>query len=392
MTRSVRALMTGVCLVSGCEATVVPGPMVIDSAGVQVTLSEPADLVFAELDSMPVLSVGALDATGPTRFQGIQGMHVDRDGRVWVTQATSADLRVFESDGSHWKTRGESGDGPGQFKYARLIGAAAGDSVLVADLGLQRLTVFDPNGEFVRSGQLPDVDGPGILPPLRVDRDGLILGQIPRTVPRALIDVGQAVRDSVELVGVDVGSSSLRSYGTFPEPLAIWTGQTQAPIPFMARPSFDVTGEEVHLVTGSDFRVQVFEERGLQRIYGIDRPARPISEAQVEAYRDFVQEYFPEELKADALAALDHELRPNRLPAYDRVLLSSDGHIWVQIYDPDLWAPHDWDVFDAEGRFVGQVRIENQFYPMVIDQEAVFGVWRDTLGLEQIRAYRYVRP
>lgn len=400
-----RALVAGTCVMpllalAACQASVVPGATVVDSAGVRVTMSEPADLVFAALDSLPILSLGARDATGPTQFQGIQGMHVDRDGRIWVTHVMSPELRIFESDGAYWKTRGGRGQGPGEFGYARVLGAARGDSVLVADLGLRRLSVFDANGEFVRTEPLPEIDDSGLLPPLHVFGDGSILGQVPRMGPRGASDVGQIFSDSVDLVRIDLSASSIHPFRTIPEPLAMGTAdqageirfQSQVPFPFTARVSFDVEGDEVHLVWGPDFRVRVFDEAGLREVYGIARVPRPVGDHHIEAYRTFVQEYAPSGLEADLLAALDHESRPDRLPAYDRVLRSSDGHTWAQIYDPDLWAPRDWDVFDAEGRFAGQVHVENQFYPMVIDQEAVFGVWQDTLGLEQVRAYAFTRP
>jgi hypothetical protein len=99
----------------------------------------------------------------------------------------------------------------------------------------------------------------------------------------------------------------------------------------------------------------------------------------------------PEQMRADHLSALDHELRPDVLPGYDRVLVSDDGHVWAQGYELDPAVPHDWDVFDARRRFVGQVHVWSGFYPMTITQNSVVGVWRDTLGVEHVRAYRFAR-
>jgi hypothetical protein len=77
------------------------------------------------------------------------------------------------------------------------------------------------------------------------------------------------------------------------------------------------------------------------------------------------------------------------LPGYDRVLVSADGHVWAQVYEADFMAPHNWDVFDEGRRFVGRVQVRGGFYPMTITRDAMVGVWRDTLGVEYVRAYGF---
>jgi hypothetical protein len=99
----------------------------------------------------------------------------------------------------------------------------------------------------------------------------------------------------------------------------------------------------------------------------------------------------PEQLRSDYLSALDHEVRPNVLPAYDRVLVSADGEVWAQVHEPDIAAPHDWDVFDAEGHYLGKVYVAAGVYPLVVTGNAIVGIWRDSLGVEHVQAYRFAR-
>lgn len=159
-------------------------------------------------------------------------------------------------------------------------------------------------------------------------------------------------------------------------------------MPFTTNASFDVAGNHVHLVSGPEFRVEVHSGDGLRAIYGVEREPRIVSASDLESYREFVQEYLPEAMRAEYLEALDNEERPRRLPAYDRVIASRDGHVWAQVYQSDLAAPHDWDVFDREGIFQGRVHVWSGFYPFVITAEAVAGVWRDSMGVEHVRLYR----
>jgi hypothetical protein len=310
--------------VTGCENSDPSDVMVTDSAGVRLTVSENVQRVFAVLDSVPTLSLGGPDATGPTQFSRIQGIHLDPAGRLWVADGQSGELRIFEPDGSHWKTRGGRGEGPGEFVQIRLLNSAPGDTVLVGDGGLDRITIFSPDGEFVRTEVLPSSDRPPPRP-FDVFSDGSILGQLPRVVSAASLEPGQVLTDSVELVRVDLATATILPYGMARGPLWIWTGRSQVPVPFTVNASFDAAGTEAYLVSGSDFRVRVFESGELRKVHAIDRSARPVGNSDLESYRAFVQEYVPEQLRADYLSALDHEVRPNVLPAYDRVLVSADG-------------------------------------------------------------------
>lgn len=384
------------CLLSlaastACDRSASPGVTVTDSAGVRVSVSEDMGLVFAELDSVPRLSLGGPEATGPTRFFRIQGIHVDRSGRLWVADGQSGELRIFEADGSHWKTRGGRGEGPGEFVRIRLLGSGPGDTVVVGDGGTDRITVFSPDGELVRTEILRSSDRPAPRP-FDVFGDGAVLGQLPRIVAASSLRPGQVLPDSVELVRVSPGTSTTEPYGSAPGPLWIWTGRSQVPVPFTVNASFDVAGDEVHLVSGPDFRVRVLENGELREVHAVHRAPRPVGSADLEYYRTFVREYVSEPMRADHLSALEHELRPDVLPAYDRVLASADGHVWAQVYESDPMAAHDWDVFDEQGRFAGRVHVWRGFYPMTVTEDAVVGVWHDPLGVEHVRAYRFARP
>lgn len=363
----------------------------VDSAGVRVTVTEDAPLVFAELDSVPTLSIGGDDVTGPTQFSRVQGVYVDKARRLWVAEGQAGELRIFEPSGAHWKTRGGRGEGPGEFIQVRLLGGMDGDSVLAGDSGADRITVFDPEGEFVRTERLPSSERPAPRP-FDVFEDGSVLGQLPRILPAASLEPGQILRDSVELVRVRSASEVAEPYGTASGPLWLWTGRSQVPVPFTVNASFDVVGSEVHLVSGPDFRIGVLDAAGLRETYGVNRAARAVRTADIDGYRAFVEEYLPEPMRPEYLAALDIELRPRLLPGYDRVLASADGHVWAQVYESDLAAPHEWDVFDGRRRFVGRVRVLSGFSPMVVTRDVLVGVWRDPMGVEYVRAYRLIRP
>lgn len=379
-----------VLLETACEGRPAPIVTVTDSAGVRMTITADVPMVFAELDTIPSVSIGGADASGPTQFFRIQGVYVDVDERLWVADGQSGELRIFAADGTHWKTTGGRGEGPGEFAQIRFLGATAAGSVLFGDSGADRITVFDPEGEFVRTERLPSSDRPAPRP-FDVFDDGSVLGQLHRVLAAQSLEPGQILRDSVELVRVRIDAQREEPYGSAAGPLWLWTGRDQVPVPFTTNASFDVVGDDVHLVSGPDFRVRVFNSEGLRAVYGVEREARTVDEADLDSYRQFVQEYLPESMQEEYLKGLEHEERPNQLPGYDRMISSQDGYVWAQVYASDLAAPHEWDVFDGQGRFSGRVHVWSGFYPMVITRNAIVGVWRDTMGVEFVRKYSLTR-
>ena len=131
MTPSIRPLPTAVQSVawivvsilglSACERDSAATVTVADSAGIRLTLSPDVPTTFAEVDPEPVLSLGGPNAEGPTEFYQIQHVLIDAQDRLWVADGQSGQLRIFQPDGSHWKTRGGRGEGPGEFVRINML-------------------------------------------------------------------------------------------------------------------------------------------------------------------------------------------------------------------------------------------------------------------------------
>lgn len=62
---------------------------------------------------------------------------------------------VFSPAGKLIKVVGRAGSGPGEFRMINGVAIAAGDSILVHDIELQRLSIFDPELRYVRSFPFP---------------------------------------------------------------------------------------------------------------------------------------------------------------------------------------------------------------------------------------------
>jgi hypothetical protein len=84
-----------------------------------------------------------------------------------------------------------------------------------------------------------------------------------------------------------------------------------------------------------------------------------------------------------------------------------DGSIWVQgaqsasalppemqdSYNPQLdLGSRDWDVFDADGRYLGVVSMPVRFQPVRFVGDKIYGIQRDELDVQYIVVLNLVRP
>jgi hypothetical protein len=158
-------------------------------------------------------------------------------------------------------------------------------------------------------------------------------------------------------------------------------------VPFSISATFVPVGEAVHFASGPEFQIRILRDGTEVRTYGVNRARRSVTEDDATAYRAFVEELVPETSREDYVSALEVDARPSELPAYDRLLAGPDGQVWAQVYQASPDAPREWDVYDDEYAFLGQVQVPARFYPMAVLREALVGVWRDELGVEYVRRY-----
>ena len=381
------ALLTLACIAPGaaaCGRTAPSGVTVTDSAGVRVTVSAAPPRTFATVDTIPALTLGGADVTGPTQFGNIRGVHVDRRGNLWVADGQSGEVRLFRPDGSFWKSVGRRGEGPGEFMGLRLLGSFRGDSVAVWDDAQGRLTVLDPEGDVARVVTYHGDDG---YPPnaFHVFRDGTALARVRTVLQAGALEPGAIIPDTAVFARVDYVSARSQPEGGAPGPTWLWTGRSSIPIPFTANPGFDVWGDEVHVTSGPAFRIRVFLNGRLVESYGLDRGPEAVTEADRQEYVDMVTRTTSEgPRRDDYLSVLDDPNVPEVLPAYRTIVADDQGYVWAERY-----AYGTFDVYGPDRALLGRIDV-----PLMLTQvtgSELVGVWRDQLDVEYVRIHRYHR-
>ena len=96
------------------------------------------------------------------------------------------------------------------------------------------------------------------------------------------------------------------------------------------------------------------------------------------------------------------------VPAFGQVFLGPEGSLWVQRtrsardmaegaeegaeFDAqDIGSP-EWEILDAEGRYMGVVTLPEKFRPVNVKDDHIYGVWSDELDVQYVVRLRVNRP
>ena len=93
-------------------------------------------------------------------------------------------------------------------------------------------------------------------------------------------------------------------------------------------------------------------------------------------------------------------------PAFGLLGAGPSGSVWVQRirsaadmaggededFDVQNVGSPEWEVFDAEGRYLGVVELPARFTPAKITEDAVYGIWLDELDVQYVKRLSIVKP
>jgi DNA-binding beta-propeller fold protein YncE len=99
--------------------------------------------------------------TDPGDFAAPQGVALDKDGNVYVTDTLNDRVESFDADGNFISTFGKNGDGPGSLERPKGIAIDSDGHIWVADEMQDRLQVFNSQGQLLTYIGMGHGDLPG---------------------------------------------------------------------------------------------------------------------------------------------------------------------------------------------------------------------------------------
>ena len=366
-----------------------------DSAGVQIVRNTDDPLPRWEL-VQPARRVFGSEEEGPELF-GMVTARLHPNGSLWIEEQQSREIRVFDSrSGAHLFTIGGRGDGPGEFRRRRLLGFDAAGTAYVQDDEHRRLSVFSEGGELLRSHLLPS--SLGIAPrPLHVTRAGTLMGQLPRGLEQVPAD-GSTIRDTVRVWAIQLDDAAPTLVSKSPGALWYFRDGNRVGVPYAGGSRTGFWNDRVYVTDGTGTAsYSVYGPAGLERRVEIERAPRRLDGSSATMFVESMRRWrASESLVRTYEEHLDDMPMPEVQRHWDALLVFDDGGAWLlRAADPEgalaeVPPDHIWDVFDADGVFIGQMRLPaNVGLVQVSGQNALTSVvdelGRVTVAIHEVR-------
>ena len=380
------------------------GATVRDSAGIAIVENPlPASAPTYTLDAHD-LEIGEAEGRDEYQLHNVTAItRLAGGGIVVVTGGTQ--VRWYAPDGRFRQRAGAAGDGPGEFRDIRYLRAIAGDSVLVYDGPSRRVTIFTPDGAYARDVAVRPPDGRNSTVSAALE-DGTLLLRTVADPPSESTPLYRPTIDFALLRG-----DSAKPLGRYPGPEAALhvdkAGGSIAAVfisslPYARSVYVAAARDRVFLGSSEKFQVDVWDAEGRRvRIIRLAVPERAVTDDLRSAYVDAEigrrraatmdrAERFDE---AAVRKQLESQHYAPTVPAFDRLLATTDGGLWVRHFAlPGTEdAPRRWTIFAPDGRLHGTIDVPAQLTPMHVNGEIIHGVFRGDMDVLYVRRYRLNR-
>jgi len=352
----------------------------------------------------------------PESFSRVVGVRELRDGRVLIADGLEKHVSYISFDSGTLQKIGREGEGPGEYSQPNGLFPLPNDGTLLTDIGNMRLTEIDRGGTLTESWPMmrPDASGATLfIRPGGTDAKGGVYFSNAGLVMRGP-GASSAPSDSTPLLRFDPADQSIDTAAMLFQDLTPSRGGNTAmrvagggsfrvaggfPRPFSPRDGWAVTDDgRVAVVRSVGYRVDWFGPKhtstnGPAITYD---PVR-ITSAEKNAWADRMsQAAMAIRVGGNASQTMRME-RPNPdevefpefMPPFDAedVFVTPDGNVWVRRYQPNNDQRPLFDVFDARGQRVKQIRFPAGREVVGFGNKVVYVVAIDEDDLQWLERY-----
>ncbi len=411
-------IVTAVALagVYGCGEATEEAPSeratVRDSAEVRIVENptpETAQAVGWTLGGTPELTIGVVGGEDAYQLFDVRGVERLADGRVLIVNSGTNELRIFDSGGEYLLAVGGEGEGPGEFQRINWAGFYRGDSIAAFDGRLGRLSVFSPEGEFVRSVSTRSLSSGVVTDGIPSAQAYLVVEDFPdgsflardRGAPVTSADTTRVERPIYDYVAIGPDGGSITQMASLPGSESFIHFENNGAVSAGSLPF----GRETHLtVVGSDLAVGYNDGMRVQRIrrdgslvgiVSLQVEPRALSESEAEAHRaEQLSQFDANPVFREAMASRINVIPyPPTIPFHQDIIGDAEGYLWVKRF-PDIGAeegPSDWYIFDADGVYQGLMTTPAGFTVTQIGSDFMLGYAEDDLEVEYVQMYSLQR-
>jgi hypothetical protein len=380
---------------------------ITDSAGIQIVQNTEAG-AWGPGDAWTlteVLRIGTAEGEPEYQFGRLLpagSIALASDGRIVVLDAQGQHLKVFTADGTYERTIGGPGAGPGEIGIATqsTVLMTPGDTILMVDLGNQRVSLYVMGGTFVRSSPIDLAAGFPFRWELAAD------GRVVVQVRRLDFAGAGAVADSMDAIAVR------RLDGSAGDTLMLVrsgkTVQFTGGLPewnlFVPEPLWTLWGDRILYAVNDNYRIGVYGPGGaVDRFIEMPFTRAPVTETDQAPLKRALHKAMLEQGAPPQIATQLVDTRVHfapYYPAFAQMLEGPYGTILVQHVRPlsDLTdeerenydftsgatGSNRWDVFDAQGRYQGLLLMPPRFQPVEFRGDEIYGIQWDDLDVPYV--------
>ena len=342
------------------------------------------------------VAIGVLDGAEEYLFGQVQDLAVDADGGIYVFDGQVPALRYYDPDGKYVRTLGGEGEGPGEYKDASLgIAVRRSDGrVVMRDPRNMRMNVYNPDGSPSESWRV----GSGLFTQQATSLDAsdhmylkILTGRPEPNEPWpvALLhmdDMGQILDTIVPptLPNEPGGVSTFRK---------IWAVSSSG-----------------GLVVGVNDRYVIDHYQPDGTVLRIERDIEPVANLPEEKAEREARNAWLMRTQGQSMTSEIPPV-PDLKPFYRSISVGEQGRLWVRRYTqaekgeviqpparpgmepppPTSWRePVVYDVFKADGSFLGSVRLPPRISLFLFRGDRVWGVKRGEFDESYVVGFRLV--
>ena len=332
-------------------------------SAVAVVSAIPSEKSLAELYRtgkirlIPELTIDDKSFPEDVFFESPVDICFDSKNNIYVCDYKANNIKVLDSSGKFTKTIGRQGQGPGEFEMPFQV-AISKDRLVVWELSNRRISILNPEGEFIKSVQIARNEG--------WPRKIRALPHGDFVIESAKTYYGNNEKPQeciIEIYSPDIElKKTLFTQGVW-ENKYIFTPRTiNVPQPYTPRVYWDVSPEgKIFIGFAEDYIIGIYDnEKGKLSSFSHEYEPVKITEEDEKIWFAGMTYSGPE---GNIQGAPDYIVKntkfPKHKPSYQHIMVDGEGNILVFPYrkdnDKDV---RNFDAFDPEGKFISNVQIE----------------------------------
>jgi hypothetical protein len=291
---------------------------------------------------------------------------IDSEGRIFIANPKSKESYIFKLDGDGRITSvfGRNGQGPGELQSVMELVITKQDEIFITDRG--KVSVFANTGQFIREFRIGS-DYQKIIP-LDTDRFLAIAVKLNEDLSQAF----QVILCSSGLEELKILDSS--KIESFKKAVKVNI------IPTLVH--WEKSGNRIYTGHTDEYTIQMFDFDGnLLRSIKKEYEAVPLSDKDREEYEKNLERYPPEIRESFFI--------PDAFPPFRAIVALGDKRVLVQTYEESEKGSFLYDVFDTDGRFLGQTVLEG--YQVKFRGDKVYCLEQKESGYKELVVYRMMR-